>query len=444
MMSRSRSRVAEMLAEGRQVIHASMSSLALRIAGLASTFLLGVLLARLLGPAQFGIYGLVTTLAALGMSAGLLGTPQLAVREFSIRKDRGDWAGIRSLFKRFGLATAAASALIAVIAILVGATLDSGDGSTISLLLPGAALMMLIGVTSLLAAELRGLGQLFRGQVMDIFARPVLTLVVMLSLLLAGIGLTATLALWAQVFVALIAAIVSFAWIRGAIPRGEGQTDTLPAIPWAAAALPLGAVDILRQLDGAYGVVMMGWLASDEALGIFRVAVACSVVVAMPVTILHVVLAPRLGPLQKSGRVVELQQLLSRTSMTLVLAVVPITLAAWLIGRDLIELVFGPAYGSAWLPLFLMCVAQLVFAFFGMGPILLAMCEGERHLIRIYLFSVGLGMLAAVPLIMEFGPAGAAAAIILSNGSTGFLSWRWGLRRLGVDSTLLPLLRSAA
>ncbi len=444
MMSGSRLRLAEILAEGRQVIHASMSSLALRIAGLASTFLLGVLLARILGPAQFGIYGLVTTLAALAMSAALLGTPQLAVREFSVRKDRRDWAGIRSLFKRFGLATTGASVLIAISAIFAGVTLDSGDGGTIGLVLPGTALMALIGVTSLLAAELRGLGQLFRGQVMDIFARPALSFVAILSLLLAGIGLTAALALWVQVFVALFAAIVSFAWIRGAIPRDEGQTSRLPAIPWVAAALPLGAVDILRQLDGAYGVVMMGWLASDEALGIFRVALACSIVVAMPVTILHVVLAPRLGPLHKAGRIVELQQLLSRTSMTLVLAVIPITLAAWFIGRDLIELVFGLPYGSAWLPLFLMCVAQLVFAFFGMGPILLAMCEGERHLIRIYLFSVGLGMLAAIPMIMEFGPAGAAGAVILSNGSIGLLSWRWARRRLGVDSTLMPLLRSAA
>ena len=432
-----------MLAEGRQVILASMSSLALRIAGLASTFLLGVLLARMLGPAQFGIYGLVTTLAALGMSATLLGTPQLAVREFSVRRDRGDWAGIRSLFNRFGLATAAASALVAIIAILAGVMLDSGNGRTIGLVLPGTALMALIGVTSLLAAELRGLGRLFKGQVMDIFARPALTLVLMLSLLLVGIGLTATLALWVQAFVALGAAIVSFAWIKGAIPRDGDPTVTLPPIPWVAVALPLGAVDILRQLDGAYGVMMMGWLASDEALGIFRVAIACNVVVAMPVTILHIVLAPRLGPLQKAGRIVELQQLLSRTSMTLVLAVLPIALAAWLIGREAIELVFGLPYSSAWLPLFLMCVAQLLFALFGMGPILLAMCEGERQLIRIYLLSVGLGMLAAIPLIKQFGAAGAAAAMVLSNGSIGFLSWRWGQRRLGVDLTFLPLLRSA-
>jgi O-antigen/teichoic acid export membrane protein len=215
-----------------------------------------------------------------------------------------------------------------------------------------------------------------------------------------------------------------------------------PAVtPWLSAALPLGAVDILRQLDGAYGMVLMGWLASDEALGIFRVALACNVVAAMPVTILHVILAPRLGPLHKGGRVSELQSLLSNASATLTLAVLPIALAAWVIGRPAIEIVFGHEYGAAWLPLFLLCISQLCFAIFGMGPILVAMCEGDRALIKIYIVSVGIGIVAAVPLIMAFGAGGAAAATVITSSLIGFFSWSYGRRRLGVDSTFLPLLR---
>ena len=70
------------LLSGRQAfVRSGLWSLVLRVAGLVSGFALGVLLARMLGPAQFGIYGLVTTVAAVGMTIAQLGTPQLAVRE---------------------------------------------------------------------------------------------------------------------------------------------------------------------------------------------------------------------------------------------------------------------------------------------------------------------------------------------------------------------------
>ena len=89
----------------------------------------------------------------------------------------------------------------------------------------------------------------------------------------------------------------------------------------------------------------------------------------------------------------------------------------------------------------MLCLAQLAFATFGMGPILLAMCEGERQLIRIYMLAEGIGLIVAIPLIIRFGAGGAAGAMILSNGLVGFLSWRWAKKAMGVDSTLLPLLR---
>jgi hypothetical protein len=52
-----------------------------------------------------------------------------------------------------------------------------------------------------------------------------------------------------------------------------------------------------------------------------------------------------------------------------------------------------------------------------------------------------LAVLAAIPLVIAFGAAGAAAAMIISNGLVGFFSWRYGKSRLGVDSTFIPLLR---
>lgn len=428
------------LNERRAVVVTSMHSLTMRVAGLVSTFAMGVILARVLGPAEFGRYGLVTTLAGIAMSIGLLGTPQLAVREFSIRKAREDWAGIRQLGKSFGFATTLASVGLALLALTVTIAIDPSGYTVVGFAIPGCLLMLFTVTTALTASELRGLGLMSKGQIMDILVRPLFACLVLLGLVVSGLHFGAKGALWVQTGVAAVAALASIVWVRSATPIASDSAGV--DFRWLAAALPLGVVDILRQLDGGYGVIMMGWLTSDEALGLFRVAIACNAVVGMPATILHVVLAPNVARLHNEGRTDELQQLLSWASAALTAILGLMTLAIAVAGRPVLQLVFGPVYGGSWLPLVVMTFAQLVFGIFGMGPILLAMCDAERHLIKIYLAAVGLGIASAVPMILVYGANGAAAAMIVSMGMIGLLSWRYGRSSLGVDCTFLPLLRS--
>jgi O-antigen/teichoic acid export membrane protein len=285
------------LVERRAFLVASMSSLALRVAGLLSGFALGVVLARSLGPTAFGIYGLVTTAAGLMMMVALLGTPQLAVRELSVRSARGDWTGVKAVLTQFGAATTAASIVLGAIAAAV-ATFAIPPGSPMRLyVLQGALLTLLMAWTGLMASELRGLGALFKGQVLDVFVRPALGFAGVLALILMSFRVTAADALWVQIGVTLLTALLSFAWIRRALPAEARSVPRAAKVPWLAAALPLGAVDMLRQLDGAYGVILMGWLASGAELGVFRVAIACGVLAIMPVTLLHVILAPTVSRL---------------------------------------------------------------------------------------------------------------------------------------------------
>ncbi len=428
-----------LLSERRAVVLSGFSSLVLRVAGLVAGFALGVVLARILGPAEFGIYGLVTTVSLLAVTVAQLGTPQLAVRELAVRSARGDWAGVKAILYRFGAATMIAATVLGAVALAIAWFVV--PPKHMIYVLQAVLLTASMSITALSASELRGLGALMKGQVMDIFVRPGLTFLIVLAIVVAARPLTAEAALWIQVVVTLLAAIVSLAWLRGALPPEARGVPASAELHWLKAALPLGAVDVLRQLDGAYGVILVGWLASAVELGVFRVAVACVVLASMPVTILHIILAPSVSRLNEFGEKAELQRLLTWTAAALVGVMIPITLAAWLIGRPLIAFVFGAPYAEAWLALFLLTCAQLVNGLFGMGPILLAMCGGERQLIRIYAIAVGTAIVAAIPMTIAWGSAGAAAAPIISAALIGLLSWRYGLRELGVDVTVLPLVR---
>ncbi|HEX6660777.1 MAG TPA: oligosaccharide flippase family protein [Sphingomicrobium sp.] len=429
---------ARTLVSGRQAfVRAGLWSLLLRVSGMTSGFALGVVLARILGPTDFGIYGLVTTLSAVGMTIAGLGTPQLAVRELSIRSAREDWAGAKTIIYEFGAATSIAGFALAAFA-LMGASFAGVSSFERMLVVQGCILALLTTYTGLLAAELRGLGALIKGQAMDITVRPALAFVIVGTLLLAGGKMNAMIALIIQNCVASGAAIVSLVWVWRAIPDQSRHVQRSAAIPWIRTALPLGAVDVLRQFDGSYGIILVGWFSSSTELGVFRVAFACAVLATMPVTIFHILLAPTLSRLHGAGDKNEMQRLLSWTAAAMTVVMVPATAAAWLIGRPVIIFVFGAAYANAWLPLALLTTAQLVYALFGMGPILLAMCGGERALIRAYALAIGLAVVTAIPLTLVWGAKGTAVASLVSAIVIGNYSRWYGRRDLGVEITFIP------
>ena len=419
----------------RSVIVSSAHSLAMRIGGGLVTFGLGITLARVLGPVQFGIYGLITTLVALAVTVSLVGTLQLSVREISVRSARGDWAGIKSVIFQFNRATALAALTIGIVGIAI-AVAARGFGEAMPYALQAALLTLTLALTAGIASQLRGLGALFKGQFLDILGRPAATFAATLGVVLIGWRLTVAGALWIQVAVALVATWLSFVWIRRIIPPAARKEPRANNIPWLGAAVPLAVVDGLRQLDGAYGVILMGWLASGTELGLFRVATACGLIVNMPITIAHVLFGPTAARLNGLGEHYELQRLLTTIATVLVAIILPVTAAIWLFGRAVMTAIFGAPYAEAWLPLFFVSCAQLLTACFGLGPTLLAMCDSERHLMKICALSVAAGVVAAVPLIKLDGAAGAAIAMIVSGGLMAVFSQRFARRSLNLDPSL--------
>jgi O-antigen/teichoic acid export membrane protein len=422
------------------VIGDGLYSLALRVVGLGSAFLLGVVLARALGAAEFGVYGLVTSVAAVMVQICLLGTPQLAVRELAVHSARQEWGDVRRLMRSFGRAVAVVSVVLFVLSLIAAMILRPGDRSIALYAMTGAFLTAALSAVALMAAELRGLGQMVRGQFMDIVGRPTGAYLIIGALLIASVKLTALDALLVQLGVAIAAALVSWAWLRQAVPAAP---PVAAGGGWLSAAVPLGIVDVLSQFDGTYGLILVSWLGSAIELGIYRVAMGAAVLLAMPVTILHIVLAPRVARLFRLGELNELRALLPRVSLMMCMVLAPLLIVLIVFGRPMVTLVFGAEYADSATPLWILGCVQLVSGFFGMGPILLAMCNSERQLTRIYIVAILAGIGTAIPLTYSFGASGAALAQVVSTGLIAYLSGRFARRELGLSTTFVPWLASA-
>jgi O-antigen/teichoic acid export membrane protein len=437
MQARLRGAIPALRLDGRALLSMA-ASLGLRIAGLLGTFGLGLVLARLWSPADFGIYGLVISVAALATTFCQLGTPQLAVREFAVLASENALATVRARSATFQ----SASLLASLVPVGLAALLLLFDQPFLNVepryWLIGSLLNVLAVQTVVLSAGLRGVGQMTQGQFMDILGRPVAALALVLGAWLVFGRPDIGSVLMIQLAVAFAAAAICQWWFLRAT-RSPDQASGAAGKPWLGAAIPLGVVDVLRQLDGTYGLILMGWLVAGTELGWFRVALACAALINMPISVFHVVLAPRLAVLFRGGGEGELQALLGKVSLMLTAICGGIVLILALFGEALVTLAFGAPYAGAAQPLLVIAIAQLAFSLFGMGPILLLMTDQERPLTVIYVIAVLGGIIAALVLIPIYGAVGAALAQLVSLTVIGAASDFVARRRLGLRVSWLRL-----
>ena len=99
---------------GGELLVAGMGSLLIRAVGMIATFVLGILLARYLGPSELGLYGMVVAVAMLLAAIAQLGLPTLATREAAIAWSRGDFSELRGILLWFGLAATAAAIILEI------------------------------------------------------------------------------------------------------------------------------------------------------------------------------------------------------------------------------------------------------------------------------------------------------------------------------------------
>src|SRR5665213_4286852 len=410
---------------GSSLVVASFWSLVLRMAGMAVTFLVGVQLARYLGPAGFGIYGFVIGAAMLLSAIGQMGLPTLATREVALAWARRDWGEVRGLLSWFTLGVALLSILLG--GLFVTVTWLWPSVGAIQYRQPaiwGAILVPAFALTVLVSAQLRALDRIVLGQSLEILVRPLLMSIFCVVGFLSQGALSANFALFLNMAASALALLLGWWWLAKELPEAVRRARPVRRLrTWFGWGAPLAVTDMFRQLDGVYAVLMMSFLTSPTETGIFRVALSSVVIVQTPLSVLQVVLAPTLARLHGSGEREKLQFLLTAAAALMLAAGCTALLVVAFGGQWLISTVFGHRYAGAWLPFLLLTIAQAISAFFGVGFVQLAMGGAERELTVCYVASVGASIAAAIPLILAWGASGAAAAAIVGMTVTGLSAW---------------------
>jgi len=427
---------------GALLIKASIGSAGLRVTSMLLSFLVGVLLARNLGPSGYGIYALVMAITALLTVPTEFGLPSLVTREVAAARAKKDWGRIRGVLSWANTVVAILS--LSLLGVTAGWLIFGGyieDKLFSKTFLWGLLLIPLVALSNLRGATLRGLEQIIRGQLPDLVLRPgVFVLLLGSTVWFTKTSLTADSAMALHVIAAAVAFFVGMVMLLKAIPSQcrHAASVTEPG-KWVSSAFPMALTEGMRHLQGHLAVLLLGWFATQSDVGLYRVADQVGILVALPVSVIHIVVAPFISRLHAEEDHFRLKKIVSYASTGMFLGALCIFIVFALFGQSFLGLFFGSEFKPAYNALLILCSGQLVSSFFGPNATLLNMTHHERLVTRAFLVSLILSASLGIGLVPGYGIIGAAIASTVGLLTWSILMWNYARRVLNINASVIAV-----
>lgn len=416
-----------------------VGSAGLRIVGMALGFLVGVQLARVLGPAQYGVYGVAMSLISVAMIPTELGLSQLATRESAIAWAQADKSRVRGLFNwalRFVLVNAIAVS-IAALAIFLFANQFIG-AELRGTLAWGLVLLPLVAVAGICSAVMRGSQRVAEGQLFELVMRPGFLSATLCAAWVLGYGLSPSAAMMLNVVSAAIGLAILYPRLRSLLAGTSAMPiDAALSRRWTSSTIPLAMSEGLRILSGNLAVLVLGALASDSQVGLYRVAMGVYTATTLPSALLNMACSPMLASLNAQGRTEAIRQVNAWMALLLVVAAVSILGVFMVAGVPIMSFAFGSTFADSNTVLLVLLTGELMSAFLGHPTIVLNMLHHERAVTRYSIVAIAINLALCICLVPPLGGVGAAVGVAASQFTWRLLSSIYARRRLGIDSSLL-------
>ncbi|MEM9714952.1 MAG: flippase [Pseudomonadota bacterium] len=391
------------------------------------SFVVGIILARNLGPEGYGVYAYAFAILMLLMVLAEAGVPTLLIREVAAAEGRQDWGVLKGAIKRgiqfVGLISATISLIGFVILSFITDQISDDYVHTIAIML----FMLPVAVLSkTLSYGLRGLQKVVQAQAIELLLRHAVVIAVIgaialyfSELLQPWVGMAAQLAAVA------LSALIATLTLRQSLPK-----QCLNAVPqfknteWFKSALPFTLIGGALILNKSVYILMIGWFLGASDVGIYRVAVQGATLVAFVLGAVSAAVGPTLAKLNAQGETAKLQKLVSRTVQLIAVPSAIIAGALIFEGDYVLNLIFGPEFIGASLALAILCVGQFIVAVLGISGPLLSMSGFEAQISKSIWWAAFANIVLNASLIPNFGIAGAATATAVTlSGWSVYMVW---------------------
>ncbi len=396
------------------------------VPGKLAALAMAVLLARKLGPAEFGFFVFAQGLATIVAHFAALGWPTLMLRMVPAlaAENKG---GELAAFLRFADYLLLASSLALAGVLLVGGWLGAGVGAGGELLessLYAAVLVPTLAFRSLYRQRLAANGRPALAVTVD----ELLPALGVIALILLLPGASATDCLIASALAGMVALLVNRSAFDHGAQSGRPAFSEAPLKSWMLMGWFILLATACKVLLNRVDVVMLGPLSTLEATGLYGACVRLSYVLTFPQVALSMVLSPVFSSAYASGNQAELRQAVRQATRLSLVTLVPLALPFVLVPESVLKIVYGDSYAGGGDVLTLVIVSQF-FASLSIPLSSLLMMTGREKPYGVLIAGVlALNVALNLLLIPPYGALGAAASSAVGMGFL-LVAQHWLVRR---------------
>lgn len=381
-----------------------------RFLALGLSFATHVLLARGLGPQEFGVYAFTIALLTIVQPIAGGGLGALSIRELASLQSKDKSNEIKqNLIQNFLFISLLISTCLGLMIAIAGRIFESEISSTLD--------MSLIVLPAFVLAEtmsgvLVGQSKVKISQFLNEVFRPALFLASLLTLFaLINTKFSANAAL-------LLIALTSWIAVLAAVffnPVKIGVSIHLRARrgPWLVIlrrSFPFAMISAMQYFNTRVDILFIGNFMTTADVGVYQIATKIAGFVHMPASLVAILLAPRFSAAYVENSKGRLRHLYFLGQFLAVALGITICLVFVLVGSNMIFWIYGSNYIAAVPPLLLLSVAQVVFSTTAVTTMLLSMTAFEGKVMRALMVGVVGNVILNAILIPQYGTVGAASA----------------------------------
>lgn len=389
----------------------ALTAFVIRVASAAIAFISQIVLARLMGEFEYGIFAFVWVLVVLAGNLSCLGFHTSVIRFLHQHRAGGEMATVRGLNLTVRVIALVSSSLLAGAGLLF--LQFFGDRMEAYYLVPvtlALFTMPMIALGDVLEGTARSNGWTIVALSPTYLIRPSLILVFMLAALWFGAPHTAVTAMEAALAATYVTTLVQLIRLSMRLHKLYGHGNRQYEIgPWFRYSLPLFLVDGIGFLLTNADVVVVGLYLPPDQVGIYYAAAKTIVLVQFVYFSIKAVAQPRFSQMMAEGDMDGLAVFAGQTVRWSFWPSLAIGLCALAAGELLLSL-FGSAFTAGYWLMAILFSGIMAKALVGPGEVLLSMAGRQNLCVLLYTVTLAASITLNVVLIPHFGLIGAASA----------------------------------
>lgn len=397
----------------KELFQGASIALALKFIAAIIKFTFSVVLARILGAKDVGIYFLAFTVVNIAGRVGTLGLNAALVKFIAANAAIKQWEKVKGVYLNAIITSSIVSSILTLLIIIFSSWIANKLFNEPTLERPLQYMAIAIIPFSLIelhAHSLRGLKKISDSMLVLSILIPFLTLIgiIFLGQLYGIIGVV-----WSYIIAALFTLFVGVSRWKHYTPQLKFKKGDFKLKNLLSCSIPLFWVLIMQLFMQKFSIIILGIYLTSEKVGIFQVASRTAMFISYILIAVNSIAAPKIAELYREGKIEVLSIFAQKTTKLMTLCAF-FPLALFILIPKIILSIFGTEFIEGSFVLVIIGIGQFINVSTGVVGLLLTMTGYEKIWRNVIIISAIFNISLNLLLIPVWNIVGAAIAMTLS------------------------------